>query len=216
MIRELQSTLKASGMEWPDLRNHTPCMAHVIRLALGAIMSSHRVQGHTKSSETHERNQQFGENESIVIGKSQRFRQESNATINKVSAMRPALAKIIEKVRISRNVESPETNLHIVENEISMDYADTSSTKRVHWLTKCQCMHRSTTYYGCDESLELVNGVAWASLPIVRIHLRVAPESKICWLPATLHNTRLMDHLLAGHGHFKAGPILNLLNVEET
>jgi len=101
MTRELQSTLEASGIEWPALRNHIPCMAHVIQLALGAFMSSLGVKGRTKSWEAHERDQQFGENESIDIGKSQRLRKEGNARINKVSAMKPGLAKIIEKVRIS-------------------------------------------------------------------------------------------------------------------
>jgi len=101
VTRELQSTLEASGIEWPALRNHIPCMAHVIQLALGAFMSCLGVKGRTKSWEAHERDQQFGENESIDIGNSQRLRKEGNATINKVSAMRPGLAKIIEKVRIS-------------------------------------------------------------------------------------------------------------------
>jgi len=76
-------------------------MGHVIQLALDAFMSSLGVEGHTKSLEAHERDQQFGENDSIDIGKSQRLRKEGNARINKVSAMRPGLAKIIEKVRIS-------------------------------------------------------------------------------------------------------------------
>ena len=76
-------------------------MAHVIQLPLGAFMSSLGVKGRTKSWEALERDQQFGENESIDIGKSQRLRKEGNARINKVSAMRPGLAKIIEKVRIS-------------------------------------------------------------------------------------------------------------------
>jgi hypothetical protein len=101
MTRELQSTLEASGIEWPVLRNHIPCMAHIIQLALGAFISSLGVKGRTKSWEAHERDQQFGENESIDIGKSQRLRKEGNARINKVSAMKPSLAKIIEKVRIS-------------------------------------------------------------------------------------------------------------------
>jgi len=101
MTRELQSTLDASGIEWPALRNHIPWMAHVIQLALGAFMSSLGVKGHTKSWEAHQRDQQFGENESINIGKSQRLRTEGNARINKVSAMRPGLAKKIEKVPIS-------------------------------------------------------------------------------------------------------------------
>jgi len=76
-------------------------MAHVIQLALRAFMSCPGVKGCTKLWEAHERYQQFGENESTDIGKSQRHRKEGNARINKVSAMRPGLAKIIEKVRIS-------------------------------------------------------------------------------------------------------------------
>jgi hypothetical protein len=64
-------------------------------------MSSLGVNRHTKSWEAHERDQQFGENEGRDIGKSQRIRKEGNARINKVLAMRPGLAKIIEKVHIS-------------------------------------------------------------------------------------------------------------------
>jgi len=76
-------------------------MAHIIQLALGVFMSSLSVKGHTKSWKAHERDQQFGENESIDIGKSQRFRKEGMARIIKVLAMRPGLSKIIEKVSIS-------------------------------------------------------------------------------------------------------------------
>jgi len=101
MTRGLQLTLGATGIEWPAFRNHIPCMAHVIHLALGAFMRSLDVKGCTKSWEAHERDQQFGENESIDIGKSQRLRKEGDARINKVSAMKPGLAKINEEVRIS-------------------------------------------------------------------------------------------------------------------
>jgi hypothetical protein len=76
-------------------------MAHVIQLALGVFISSLRVNGCTKSWEAYERNQQFGENESIEIGQSQRLRKEGNARTNQLSAMSPGLAKIIEKARIS-------------------------------------------------------------------------------------------------------------------
>ena len=82
-------------------------------------------KGCTKCWKAHERNQQFGENESIDIRKSQRLRKEGNARINKASAMRPRLAKIIEKVRISWHFESPEPNYHIAENVCSINYADT-------------------------------------------------------------------------------------------
>jgi len=91
-------------------------MTHVIQLALGAFMSSLGVKGHTMSWEAHERDQQFGENESTDIGKSQRLRKEGNARINKVSAMKPGLAMIIEKVHISRYSEYSETDHHLAAN----------------------------------------------------------------------------------------------------
>jgi len=92
MTREVQSTLDASGILWPTMGNHIPCMGHDIQLGLGALMRSLGIKGRTKSWEAHKRYQQFGENESTDIGKSQRLRKEGNSTINKVSAMRPSLA----------------------------------------------------------------------------------------------------------------------------
>jgi len=130
--------------------------------------------GRTKSWEAHEHDQQYGENESIDIGKSERFRKEGNARINKVSAMRPGLAKIIEKVLISWDFESPETDHHIAENACCINYADTWSPKRVHWLSKSQSPYCSTSNYECEDTLELYSGVARARLPITRIHARVA------------------------------------------
>jgi len=136
MSHELQSTLQASGIEWPALRNHIPCLAHVIQMTEAAVMSSLGVEGRTKSWEAHERDQQFGENESIDIGKSQRLRKEGNARINKLSALKPGSAKIIEKVCISRYFESAETDLHIAENACCIDYANIWSSKQVHWLSQ--------------------------------------------------------------------------------
>ena len=166
MTRELQSTRESSGIEWPALWNHIPCIARTMQRALGAFMSSLSVKGRTKSWEAHERDQQFAENESKDIGKSQRLRKEGNARINKVSAMRPGLAKIIEKVRISTYYESAETDLHIAENPCCIDYADTWSPKRVYVLSKGQSSHCGTSYYGCEDTLELYTGVARARLPI--------------------------------------------------
>jgi len=191
---ELQSTLEASGIEWPALRNHIPGMAHVIQLAWSAFISSLDVKGRTKCWEAHERNQQFGDNESIDIGKSQRLRKGDNVRINKVSAMKSGLAKIIEKVRIWWYFESPETDLHIAKNACGNDYADTRLLKRVHWLSKSRSPHCSTSNYGCEDKLELNTGVARACLPITGIHTRVPPKSKTEWLPATVHNSRWMDH----------------------
>ena len=76
-------------------------MTHIIRRAFGAFMSRLGVKACNMSWEAHESEQQFGENDSTDIGKSQRLRKEGNAGINMVSAMRPGLVNIIEKVRIS-------------------------------------------------------------------------------------------------------------------
>jgi len=80
-------------------------MAHVMQLALGAFMTNLIVKGCTMSWEAHERDQQFGENRSTDVGKSHRLQTEGSARIDKVSAMRPGLAKIIEKVRIPRHLK---------------------------------------------------------------------------------------------------------------
>jgi len=189
MTHMLQSTLEASGIEYPALRDHIPCMVHVMQMTLGAFMSSLSAKGHTKYWKAHERNQQFRDYESIVIGMSQRLRKEGNAQINEVSAMRPGLAKIIENVHIWRCFESPETHLHIAENAWCIDYADTKSSQQVHWLSTSQSPNHGTTYYGCEEMLDFDTRVAWESLPITYIHLRVALESKMWWLLATHHNT---------------------------
>jgi hypothetical protein len=89
MSHKLQSTPEAPVIELPALRNHILCTAHILQRALAAFLSSLGVKGCTKSWEAHECNQQFGENESIHIEKSQRLRKEGNARINKVTAIRP-------------------------------------------------------------------------------------------------------------------------------
>ena len=76
-------------------------MGHIIELDLGGFLCSCGVQGRTKSWAAHEGDQHFGENDSVVIGTGLRVQTKGNARINKVAAMRPGLAKIIEKVCIS-------------------------------------------------------------------------------------------------------------------
>jgi len=93
MTPEVQSTLEAPSIKWTALRNHLCCLAHIIQLALGAFMSRLGVKGSTRSWEAHERDWEFGENESIDNENSQRLRNEGNARINKVLAMKPGLAK---------------------------------------------------------------------------------------------------------------------------
>jgi len=174
MTRELQSTLELSGIEWPTLRNHIPCMGDDILLPSGAFMSSLGVLGLTKSWEAPERDHQFGENETTDIGKSEWLRKEGNAGVNKVSTIRPGLAIIIEKVRISTYFDSAETDLHMAENACCIGHTDTWVSKRVHWLSKSQSTNCSPTNYGCANTVEFDSGVAWASVQITRIPLRVA------------------------------------------
>jgi len=215
MTHELQSTLEASVIEWPALRNHIPCRAHVIQLALGAFMSSLGVKGHSKSWEAHERHQQFGENESIDIGKSQTLRKGGNARINKVLAMKAGFAKIIENVRISWYFESPEADLHIAENAYCNNYADTWSPKRVHWLSTSQSPHCGTSDYGCEDTLELYTGVTQPRLPLKEIHPRVASIPKIRSISAISHNSGWMHDCQVCHGCVEAISILDHLDVEE-
>jgi len=175
MTRQRHWTLEDSGIEWPPLSNHIPCMAHVIELALGAFMSSLGVKGRTKSWEAHECNKQFGKNQSMDNGKSHRLREEGNTRINKVSAMRLCFAKIIGKVCTSWYFECPETDGHKAQNAWCIDYANTWSSKWVHWLSTCQILHHSTTVYGYEDTLQLNIWVTWASIPITRIHLQEDP-----------------------------------------
>jgi len=179
MTCELQSTLEASAIRWPALRNHIPCMAHVIQLALGAFMSSPGGKGRTKPWEANEHDQQSRVIESIDLRKSQRIRKEGNARIDEVSAMKRGLAKMINKVCISWYFESPEIDLHIAENACCINYTDTWSSKQVHRLSKSYSPHRSSTHDGCEDMLELNTGVGRVCLPIVGIHTWVAPRSKI-------------------------------------
>jgi len=192
--RELQSTLEASGIQWTGLRCHIACMAHFIWLALGAVLSSLGENGRTKSWEAHERNQQFGENENKDIGKSQRLRQEGNGRINKVSAMGPGLAKIIGRLLNSKYFEYLETDHQIVENACCIDYAATWLSKRIHWMSNSSNVNNSTTYYGCEETVEFDAEVAWTYILLIRVDPQVAQKFKLLWLPATLYNTRWMDH----------------------
>jgi len=123
--------------------------------------------------------------------------------------MRPGLAKIIENVSILRYFEKTETDHHIAENACCIDYADPWSSKRVRWLSKGHSTKWRTTYYGCENMVEFDTGVAGASLPIMRIHGRVAQDSSIQQLQATIHNTGWMDHRQVSHGSFKAILILD-------
>ena len=107
MTWELQSTFEVSGIKLAAMSNYIPWMAHGIQLVLGAFMSSLCVKCCTKSWEAHESNQPFGENGSTAIGKSQWLQNEGNSRINEVLAMRPGLAKIIEKVHNWGHFEWP-------------------------------------------------------------------------------------------------------------
>jgi len=128
--------------------------------------------------------------------------------------MKPGLAKIIEKVHISRYYESPETNLHIAENAGCITYADTWSSKLVDSLSNGPRPHCGTPYYGCEDTMELNTGVAWASIPITRIHLQLAPQSNIHQFPATLHNTGWMDHCYVRYRSIEAIAILDFVDFD--
>jgi len=173
MTRELQTTLAPSGILWPVIRNHIPRMVHLIELSFGAFMSCVRVTGRTMPCDAHVNNLQFGENASTDIGKSQRLQNEGDARISNVSGMRLGSEKIIERVCISRDCKWAETDIDTAENACCIDYVVSWSSKWVHWLWTSPSTNHSTTYYGCEHTVEFYTGVDWVSLPITRIHPRV-------------------------------------------
>ena len=84
-------------------------------------MSSLCIKRSIMSWVAHERNQQYGENKIINIGKSQRLCKEGNARMNKVLAMKTDLAKEIEKVPTPSNFEHPQTDHLIAANTCCID-----------------------------------------------------------------------------------------------
>ena len=215
MTCKLQSTLEASGIEWPALRNHIPYMVHIVQLTLGAVPRRLGVKGHTISWAAHEQDQQFGENETIDIGKSQRLPKEGNAAINKVSAMKPGLLKIIEIVGISWYFESTDTDLFIAENACGIDYTNTWMLKWVHWLSKRRSLHCSTSNCGFEDMLDLNTGIAQVHLLFTGIHMLVGPKSTGYSLPAPFHNLRWMDNCEVCDGSIETISILDPVDVKE-
>jgi hypothetical protein len=131
----------------------------------------------------------------------------------KLSAMKPGLAGIIDKVCIWRIFESTETDFCIAANASSIDYTNTWLWKRVHWLSQSKSPFWSTTEYGCEDKLEFTNRVASVSLLSMRIYLQVAQVSKIQPIQATLHNTRWIDSSQVHYGSPKAIPKLDPVDV---
>jgi len=213
--QQLQSKLEACVMKCHEMVNHITCMAHVIQLVLGAFMSSLKVEGHTKCWEADERDQQIGENYCCDIGKSQRHRKEGNALINILCTMKPGFATIIEKVCISTYSERPETDQWIVENACCIEFADTWSSKRVCWMSTSQCNCCGTTYYRFPDWVEIISGDASLGLPMTRIHLLVAAESTIQWLPACEVNTGWIEYRHVGHGRVIANLVLDDMDVKK-
>jgi hypothetical protein len=89
MTKALQDTLETEGVEWSALRNHIPCMAHVIQLCVSGFMAKLGVRGREKSWEAHERDEQFQQEGGKKV---------SHARVRRVTDMAPGLHKIIEKV----------------------------------------------------------------------------------------------------------------------
>jgi hypothetical protein len=164
-------------MERPALRNHIPHMVHVILLAIDGPMSSVSVERRTKSSEVLECSAVWRE-WIIANGKRQTLRNKGDTRINKVSAMRPGLVKLMKKVRLAGYFESPDSDVHITENACCVTYDDNWSPKLVHWTSKSQSQPRSTSDYGCTDTLELYSRVAQAGLLITGIQTRVAWKPK--------------------------------------
>jgi hypothetical protein len=132
-----------------------------------------------------------------------------------VWAMRPGLAKIIQKVYISWYFESPEADFDITENTCCVNYFDTWSPKRVHSLSKGESLHCSTPDSGCEDTSELLSRVAWERLPLMGIHPWVGSKRKTRWIPTTILNSGWMDKCQVCQGSIETISILDPLDIEE-
>jgi hypothetical protein len=129
--------------------------------------------------------------------------------------MRPGLAKIIEKLRISWYFESPAADLHLAENAFCYNYANTWSPKRVYWPSNSQSPHCSTSDYGCEDTMALYTGVARACQLFMGIHTRVASKPTIQLIPANIHNSGWMNDFQVCDGSIEGISILDPLDVKE-
>jgi len=164
MTWEQQSSLKASGIEWPALRCHIPFMAHVFHLSLGAIIRSFGVTGCTTYWQAYVCYGQFGENESTVFANSERLWKGGKARISKVSAMRLGLAGKIEKAHIPMNFGCPQSDLHSATNACCIEYAVTRLSKQVHWLLNSQSRNCGIINYVGETQWNLTLGLfEWAN-----------------------------------------------------
>jgi hypothetical protein len=127
--------------------------------------------------------------------------------------MRPGLAKMIEKVRISTYFDHAETDLHMAENAYCMHWTNTWSSKRVDWLSQSQSPDCCTTHSGCEVTLERDTGVAQAPPLNTWIQSGVASKPKVQRLPATLPNTGWVNYCHVCHGSFTAIPVLDPVSV---
>jgi len=214
MAHEPQLTLGAFGIHSPWFWNLIPSMEHVIQPAQGAFMTSLGVKRCTKSWEAWAQSpiwrewkcRHWEESKTLKRGQCKNQSGVGHETRFSKDNWESMYFKIFWK---SWN------DLDIAESACSIDYADTWLTKRVHWLSKTNSLHRSTTNFVCEDIMELDTGVAWASLPISEIQPQVTAKSKLQWLLATLHNTGWMNHCQVHHGSFESFPILNPVDVNE-
>lgn len=188
LTRKLQSTIEISRIACHAFRNHIPCMAYVIQLAYCAFMSTLGVKHRTKCWEAQQRNQLFRENKCIEMWKSQWLWNVANARINKLSAMKPGLEQIMEKLCISRYVERPGTDLPVTTYGGCIDYSDTKWWQRALSLPEIHSENFSNTKDGSKVMVELDGEVDWLSVPNRRIYLRVAQVGKIHSLHPAPHN----------------------------
>jgi hypothetical protein len=113
------------------------------------LMRGVSANSQSKAWEESECDQQFGANERIHIGISQRLRKVGDAGIIKVLAMRPGFGKINDNLYMSRNVQILETNFSIPAIACCIDYTDTRSSKQIHSLSTIQWTNCRTIYWVC-------------------------------------------------------------------
>jgi len=107
-----------------------------------------------------------------------------------------------------------QTDICIAANAWGIDYADTGSPRFDYWLSKSSRTHRHAPSINVKPQWNSTLELQVRADEIMAIHPRVAQESKICGVLATLHNTRQMAYHQVRYGSLKAILILDPADIE--
>jgi 5-methylcytosine-specific restriction endonuclease McrBC GTP-binding regulatory subunit McrB len=120
----------------------------------------------------------LGENKSTDIGKSHRLRKESNHKIDKVSAIRPGVAKKMRRHIFQYKINDVKRSF--LKQRMFIELMTLTPGRSNEFIEDLnQSMNGSSTLYAVEKQVEMEIGVARATLPIMRTRPPVALQLTI-------------------------------------